>query len=77
VPDRYTIRLEGRTFDPTGIRSIEAVAAEFPGDDRLDIVVEMRNVPDRTVTLATRIDATNRTLLDALKRTITAHTRPR
>lgn len=77
MPDRYTIRLEGRTFDPTGVRAIEAVAAEFPGDDAIEVVVAMRGGRDRTVTLATRIDAHDRTLLDALKRTITAHTRPR
>lgn len=77
MPRSYTIRVEGRTFDPTGVRAIEAVAAEFPGDDPLEVVVAMRGgAPDRRLTLATRVDSQDRTLRTALERTVSAHTRP-
>lgn len=74
----YRIRVEGRTFDPTGVRAIEAVAAEFPGPDPIVVTITMRGgAPDRTVTLATHVDSQDRTFLGAIARTIAAHTRPR
>lgn len=62
--------------DAAALAALDAIAAEFPGPDRIVVVVELSDGSTRRATLGRAVDATNAVLGATIDRIVLAHRRP-
>lgn len=72
-----TVSVIASETDAAALKALDAIAAEFPGPDRVVVVVELSDGTTRSATLGQAVDATDPLLGATIDRVLVAHSHSR